>query len=117
MIRLFAYTNFSLVLSTALILTSNAFILRTLDGWGWQIGVTLSTSLLYFLLSRKVFVRYAQKPGAFNGSTWVLTTVFALPPAIWIPLNFGVYSPQPTLVLLFIGISLILSTLTSSKTS
>lgn len=113
MVRLFAYSNFSLVLSTALILSSNPFILRSYDGWGWLIGVILSTSLLYGLLSRKVITRYTQKPGAFLHSKWVLTGIFALPPFIWLPLNFGVNGFQSLLVLLFISISLIFSTITS----
>lgn len=115
MIRLFAYLNFTLVLSTALILSSNAFILRSYDGWSWLGGVALSTGFLYFLLSRKLITRYLQKPVAFSNSEWVITGFFALPSIVWISLNFQLGDLEPALILLFILISLILSTYLCSR--
>jgi len=110
MIRLFAYLNFSLVLSTALILTSNAFVLRSYDGLPWLIGVALSTGFLYFLLSQKLITRYLQKPTAFANSEWAIALLFALPPIVWLSLNFELADLEPSLILIFIVISLILST-------
>ncbi len=117
MIRLFAYLNFSLVLSTALILSSNAFLLRTFDGLGWLVGVAFSTSVLYFLLSRKVLTRYMQKEQAFPHSEWGLSGVFALPPLTWISLNYELTTLEPVLILFLIFISLLISTAISSKPS